>query len=502
MKNWTSFEEAKFEKWQQLVGKELKTDQIERLLKVTTPEGFVRNGFSDSAESWTDNHFSQAALSFTWTRSDEVDWSALAQMTSSGVWDFILDPFLLDWNEQKLVQEIRKAESVLDNCEARLWVASDHHFNHPKINRILSGHEAVRLGGSGVLEVASILLQIIDWAQNKPQKIAVALNMENEFFQSMAKMRASKQLAQNILENLNLAHLYQDISWMGRVSWRDFSGFDQANNILRNSTSLCASYLSGAQIVESLPYDLLIKTNAGTHARAKRLAITSQLILQSESGLGEVVDPSSGSFSIEEMTLNFAKVSWEMMQKMSKLNKQEQAEYLQSEANRNWLELQRKFATRKKVQTGVNDFSNPSEEIVLLQRWLKDDHVRLGRAFEELRLGLKNNKPSVCVAVLGDYAALQPRLNFTKNYFELLGLNVVESGPSQNLDDLMKWLKNQKNEIKVWVTNDEDHAKLKAVGDRCYVAGKTQVSGCLNLFSGQDIYATLDEVIKWWESRK
>jgi methylmalonyl-CoA mutase len=254
--------------------------------------------------------------------------------------------------------------------------------------------------------------------------------------------------------------------------------------------------------VESLPCDLLIESDSSTHLRAERLAITSQLILQSESGLGEVIDPSSGSFSIEEMTLNFAKVSWETMQKMILLSPAEQSDFIQAESRKNWLEIQKRFSTRKKVQTGINDFSNPSEVVSPSKRWLKADHVRLGRAFEELRLQFKKSKPSVCMAVVGDYAALQPRLNFAKNYFELLGLNVIESGHSQNASDSIDWLKNQKSEIKVWVSSDEDHLKLSAVGERCYIAGKTQVSGCLNLFSGQDVYDTLLEIFNWWESRQ
>src|SRR5690606_25185667 len=81
------------------------------------------------------------------------------------------------------------------------------------------------------------------------------------------------------------------------------------------------------------------------------------------------------------------------------------------------------------VLTGVNDFPDIKDELKLsglpVSRFF-----RTGRIFEELRLKMEKSseRPDVYLAIFGDYAALNSRINFVKNYFELLGLKVTDPG--------------------------------------------------------------------------
>jgi methylmalonyl-CoA mutase len=280
---------------------------------------------------------------------------------------------------------------------------------------------------------------------------------------------------------------------LARPSWREFTAFDASNNILRNATSLIAGYIAGAHVVESLPYDLLLQKNASS-PQASRLALTSQLVLQSEAGLSEVVDPSSGSAFIEELTRTMGEAAWQIMQKLSSLSESEKKKWLTLEAQAYWSDVQTKYRLRKLVQTGVNDFPLASEIVTLAQRWQQSDHVRLAREFEELRLSVKNKKITVAIAVIGDYAAMQARLNFSKNYFEILGADVFDSKKALTVAEGQAWLHQQKADVLVWVSSDEVHSELTSFGAQTFIAGKTEVEGCKNIFMGQNVYEVLSQL--------
>ena len=291
------------------------------------------------------------------------------------------------------------------------------------------------------------------------------------------------------------------VTWLARVGWRDFTAYDSANNILRNANALAAGYISGAGVVESLPYDLIAELPLEEHQRAQRLTLTTQLVLQQESMLGEVADPASGGFLLEHLTRTLGEQGWAVMQKLQALPPAERAWALGGECDRHWEGLQKKFRTRRLVQTGVNDFPDAHEALHIRRRWLKDDHVRLGRSFEELRQALKRPVPSVAIAVVGDYAALQARLNFTRNYFELLGLSVCDSGVGMSVSDARAWLEGQSAAITAWVAKDEDHVHCLPVGERCYLAGKSAQEACHNIHAGQDVLAALEALVLWWGGR-
>ena len=502
MKQWLLDSASTQDDWVALVKKELKTDDIKRLLERPLPEGGHLPMLAQNQQSWFDASFKRAALSYTWTRESEVDWKRLPDFVGQGVWDFILDPMLLGWDDKKLQSELSLAAPILKSTPARLWVCSDKVLLPSGAFQVISASDVVAQGGHAVHEMALLLTRLIDWGKTNPtQSIAVAVTLDREFFKSIAKKRAMKALVEAAFKEMECVDLLSRITWMARSSWRDFTGYDSGNNMLRNATAVAAAYIVGAGVVESLPSDLLIEASTADRAVAARLATTTQLVLQNESQLGEVADPASGGFAVEHLTRTLGEETWKLMQQLISLSGEERWTQLAPAVTAHWQEQQKKFTTRRLVQTGVNDFPNALEEIKFTPRFLRDDHVRLGRGFEELRQSLPKQKPTVAVAVVGDYAALQARLNFTKNYFELLGLHVVESGKGLAVAEAHEWLQREAAPVTAWVSKDEDHAQLKSVGSRCYVAGKTPVEGCLNIFAGQDVLQVLKELSTWWRAQ-
>jgi len=490
---WTTYPQGNPELWQALVKKELKIEDLTRFLD--------RQPLYTQAQAWFDPHFKQAALSHTWT--GPVDFALIPELLGQGVADFILDPFLLDWSDAVLQRELTHAAPVLlAHPAARLWVC------HPSAElpkgafRVLTAHEVVARGAGDEHELGYLLNHLIDWARSDSREsIAVAITLGREFFHAIAKKRALKAITEAALRELGRVDLMTRITWLARPCWREFTAFDPANNILRNATSVAAGLIAGAGVIESLPYDLLVELPRAEAQRAQRLALTTQLVLQAESQLGEVSDPASGSFALESLTRALGEKSWSIMQEReaAPLSERETLHALQVEGA--WSEVVKRYRTRRLVQTGVNDFANPLEVAQLKPRWLKRDHVRLARDFEELRLSLAQTKPKVALAVVGDYAQLQARLNFARNYFELLGLEVTDSAQGLELAAAKAWLTASKAPIHVWVAADDVHPSLVASGERCYLAGKTKIEQCHNIFVGQDTLAILEELVLWWKGR-
>lgn len=484
--------------WWELLKKELKTDDVTRILARPAPEGFRVDVLAQKSPVWLDGHFHRAALSHTFTRSEDVRWSELPKLVAQGIWDFILDPFLLGWDAAQLKQELALAAPVLKSCHARLWVADAPSQLPEGAFPVLSGQDVQVIGAHAAQELGVVLARLIDWAQTEnPGQIAAAVYMDREFFKSIAKMRALKALTEAALRELGCEEYLKKITWLGRVSWRDFSAFDQSSNILRNANAVAASYLSGVAVVESLPADLLLVT--ASREQSLRLATTTQLVLQNESELGEVVDPASGCFALENLTQQLGEAAWQVMQTLKQATHSDYVKLLSPEIQRHWDEVQKKVRTRKLVQAGVNDFALVGESVQLHPRWQRKDHVRLGRAFEELRLSVGTNKPRVHLRVVGDAAALQARFNFAKNFFEILGLECSDQ-VFATVEEALKVA--HAAPVQVWVSADDVHASLRPTGERCYLAGKTTVADCYNIFSGMDVWQELQELSVWWRAHK
>ncbi len=498
---WLSKFSSTQQDWEAVVKKELKTEELGRFLSRPLPEGGQRATLATHANAWFDPSFRRAALSYTWTREEDVNWGQLPELVKRGVWDFILDPFLLGWDDARLVKELTHAGEALQVCEARLWVCHDTALLPQKAFRVLGAHEVVARGGHAAHELGLLLSHLIGWAQShQGESIAVGVTLDSELFKSIAKKRALKAITEAAFREMGCVDLLSRVTWMARANWREFTALDYSNNVLRNATTVAAGYIAGAGVVESLPFDLIASLPKLERDRAQRLGLTTQLVLQNESFLGEVADPAAGGYTLEQLTHSLGEEAWKVMQRLMALPASERETHLGVEMDQRWEDVQKRFRHRRLVQTGVNDFPEASEAVQIHPRWMKADHVRLARDFEELRLGL-TNKPRVAIAVIGDYAALQARFNFTKNYFELLGLEVVDSGAGLSVSDANAWLISQKAPVTAWVSSDEDHAQLTAVGERCYLAGKTTVPGCLNLFAGQDVLVTLEALVLWWKGR-
>ena len=182
----------------------------------------------------------------------------------------------------------------------------------PKWNPIsVSGYHIREAGATAVQELAFTLadgvayvrealkrgLNIDDFA---PQ-LSFFFDIHNNFFEEIAKLRAARRL---------WAHITRD--WFGaknpKSQWCRMhvqtSGYsltlqEPMNNIARVAIQALAGALGGAQSMHTNSFDEVICTPT---KEAVKVAVSTQHILQEETGICDIADPLGGSYFIESET--------------------------------------------------------------------------------------------------------------------------------------------------------------------------------------------------------
>lgn len=425
--------------------------------------------------------------------------AALTDDLQSGVKNFFFHKDSLNSDSWKTVC------SVLDTYEhakdLEVFIPGGN-FSSTKINvitKIISGSNSHDHGGHAVQELGELAFNV---TKNLSDDVLyIGVYVDSMFFQNIAKIRAARLLAMKILEEENLN---KKIRIVALTSFQGWSLYERYSNMLRNETAVASALIGGADHVQSSGYNAIIELEAegvkeDEHfERSRRMARNTSHVLALESLLGIVSDASYGSFHLENLTLGFCEESWKTMQRILK------GEDLAAEIKKVSDEKELRIMTRKSVMSGINDYPDRSETLNLK---LKAPHVfRQARKFEELRLEMESmKKPEVYIALFGDYAALNARLNFVKNYFELLGLKVSEAGHSvTTVEEFKANLSSHKADIVAFCALDDQYPLIQDIPVTAkykFVAGKAEISGMKNLFAGQNIYETLQNLVNDFKGR-
>jgi len=181
----------------------------------------------------------------------------------------------------------------------------------PKFNSIsISGYHMHEAGATAVQELAFTLadgiayvkaaqakgLDIDEFAPRLSFFFAIGMN----FFMEIAKLRAARQMWARIMKGLGAK---KPESLMLRThcqtSGVSLTEQDPFNNIVRTAYEAMAAVLGGTQSLHTNSFDEAIALPTETSARIAR---NTQLILQAEAKVTQVVDPLGGSYYVEALT--------------------------------------------------------------------------------------------------------------------------------------------------------------------------------------------------------
>ncbi|WP_341903239.1 methylmalonyl-CoA mutase [Polaromonas sp. YR568] len=248
--------------------------------------------------------------------------------------------------------------------------------NMPKFNSIsISGYHMQEAGANQALELAFTLadgkeyvktalgkdLDVDDFAGRLSFFWAIGMN----FYLEVAKMRAARLLWCRIMKGFNAK---SPKSLMLRTHCQT-SGWslteqDPYNNIVRTTIEAMAAVFGGTQSLHTNSFDEAI---ALPTEFSSRIARNTQLIIQEETHITNVVDPWAGSYMMEKLTQDMADAAWaiiEEVEAMGGMTKAVDSGWAKLKIEAAAAEKQARIDSGKDVIVGVNKYKLQTEDAV------------------------------------------------------------------------------------------------------------------------------------------
>jgi len=197
--------------------------------------------------------------------------------------------------------------------------------NMPKFNSIsISGYHMQEAGATQVQELA---FTIADGMEYVKYGVASGLDIDKfagrlsfffaigmNFFMEIAKLRAARVLWHRVMTKLGAK---DERSKMLRThcqtSGVSLTEQDPYNNVMRTTIEAMAAMLGGTQSLHTNALDEAIALPTDFSARIAR---NTQLVIQEETGMCNVVDPLGGSYYVESLTKELVDRAWEIIEKV------------------------------------------------------------------------------------------------------------------------------------------------------------------------------------------
>lgn len=172
-------------------------------------------------------------------------------------------------------------------------------------------------------------------------RIAVGAN----YFFEMAKLRAFKMVFNQLSKEYDL----DEIPYIfAETSLRNKAVSDNENNLIRSTLELASAMIGGADAVFSNNYIVDTSTD-----NSEEISFKQQIVLAYESIINVFEDASNGSYYVEDITQQIAEKSWEF--------------FVEIEENGGYLELLKQGIIQKKI------YNHAVEE----QKWVEEGKIKL-----------------------------------------------------------------------------------------------------------------------------
>lgn len=411
-----------------------------------------------------------------------------------------------------LAQDQLKGEEVLiQDSDQELWsktgvvdlyrVFEQNYFDDQKLDRFRPYQPLINLsyiaesGGSPIHELIfclHLLHRLRDNIQSSDE-VLILTSIDSLFFLQAAKLRALRF----ILESLQEKGLMPNFKILVQRDHSRLTHFEATTNMLRNVTTASCGMIAGADVILLDSFKPVFEPNEVSLLH--RQSRNTFHVLHEESLLNQVQDPAYGSYAIENLSFGLIKESFSSFLKNKEQEFASWVEELSQEVEKVAFEKQFKVESMQPVIVGVNNYSDP-EEVVSEFKYgqgskifpLRSPHKRI----EELRTRSHQKSIKIALWAFGDPARLAARINFAKNFFEVLGKPVeVQVG------ELMAHeFKTQTENILVVCAEDKDYqsifGKIKRPSIPTFIVSKeVSLPGVENIFQGKNLVETFEKIL-------
>jgi len=185
--------------------------------------------------------------------------------------------------------------------------------NMPKFNTIsISGYHMMEAGADSVLQTAFTLADGLEYVK---AALATGLDIDKfaprlsfffgigmNFFMDIAMLRAARFLWAELMSQFNPKNIKSTmLRTHCQTSGWSLTQQDPYNNIVRTTLECLSAVLGGTQSLHTNSFDEAVGLPTELSARISR---NTQILVQEESGICDVVDPLGGSYYVETLTQN------------------------------------------------------------------------------------------------------------------------------------------------------------------------------------------------------
>lgn len=315
-------------------------------------------------------------------------------------------------------------------------------------------------------------------AETAAKKIKFNFGISSNYFLEIAKFRAARMLWANIVNEYKPAcECACKMAVHAETSTFNLTLFDAHVNMLRTQTEAMSAALAGVDSITVSPFD---KAYQASDDFSERIARNQQLLLKEECHFDKVVDPSAGSYFIENLTVSIAQQAWNLF-----LQVEEEGGMLeciksgkvQATINASNKARHEAVSKRKEVLLGTNQYPNFSEcsegktpatascccghnetcekPIATL------DQSRAASEFEALRLETENSgkRPKAFMLTIGNLAMRQARAQFSCNFLACAGYEVIDNLGFSSIEEGVEAAMKANADIVVLCSSDDEYAE-------------------------------------------
>lgn len=358
----------------------------------------------------------------------------------------------IDWDPmEKIVMKGKDVEPLLQFAPALVDALKDYpNFRCIAVNSVSlnnSGAYIIQELGYALAWGNEYLQQLVD-AGVEPtlaaSKIKFNMGISENYFMEIAKFRAARMLWAQIVKQYEPKCDCACKMCVNAVTTSyNMTIFDAHVNLLRSQTETMSAALAGVHSIVVTPFDAAYETPDDF---SERIARNQQLLLKEECHFDTVVDPSAGSYYIEELTTSLATEAWKIFLKV-----EEEGGFLaaikagtvQDDINATNEKRHTLAAQRREFILGTNQFPNFNEKSdgkMPLEQSCgcghKDESVykavsasRLAADFEALRIATEKaeKQPVAFMLTIGNLVWRQARAQFSCNFLATAGYKVVDN---------------------------------------------------------------------------
>ncbi|MHC1708476.1 MAG: methylmalonyl-CoA mutase family protein [Bacteroidales bacterium] len=366
-----------------------------------------------------------------------------------------------------------------------------------KVNRELPGFKAITINADLFHNAGSSLVQELGYGLSVAQEYLAGLTdagiavdeivpalmftfaVGSDYFLEIAKIRAARYLWTKIVEQYhpsdsNSLKMYVHSS----TSIWNKTLFDPYVNLLRTTTEAMSAAIAGSEMISVEPFDYTFKE---ADEFSLRIARNQQIILQHESYLGKIVDPAAGSYYIEKLTDEIARLSWDIFKNTEAAGgfiSCFKENIIQQDIERISTQKKVDITTRKTTVLGLNQYPNLQEQMLEKAEFLPGgtseiqqeiQRIRPSRgaeALEIIRLATEEHgkktglQPQVFLFSMGNLAMRKARATFSSNFFGCAGYGIIDNSGFSSVAEGVEACLKVKPDITVICSSDEEYPDL------------------------------------------